>query len=97
MQAGGGWVDGGEGEGKGRVGSRPGGSVGVAIGPVGCNLCLGRSQVQSPGGAAEPTSADKCSRRAGSHKTDTSKMQSNANRLSIFVWKNSFVYGLCLS
>lgn len=37
-------------EGGGWVGGRPGGSVGVSVGPVGCNLCLSRSQVQSPGG-----------------------------------------------
>lgn len=31
--------------------------MGATMGPVGCNLCFSRSQVQSPGGAEEHTAA----------------------------------------
>lgn len=43
--------DGGGKRGRGELAVGHGGSEGVAAGPLGCNLRLGGSRVQSPGGA----------------------------------------------
>lgn len=86
------------GEGSGGVGSRASGSAGVAIGPLGCNLCVSGSQVQSPGGTeAHSVQQQTCTPHpptpALSNQMDTSNIHRNNNRKDrVYLSGKSCVY-----